>query len=219
MRGAQGLDKNAIDAFIGQIWLMNEVGLTPPHVLAEQIVTLCDLADSTITRLPMIDEYLDGPFWQARPFIGLASRQRPDDEEAQRGWDGEGSALVEEDPHAQPGVGILALITNVHLPLRERWEFHLHDADPFPSIPHGHLHSSARRPEKLDPYRNRIVATGAGTPKYTSEKRDGLRALWNDSRFRELAHESLRFHLSTNEDRFRRIMTARGVQHPMRLPR
>ena len=220
MVGAGKLTQEAIDAFIGQIWLMNDVGFTPPHVLADQIASLGELIGVPVGRHALIDGYLAGPFRHAKPFIELMAEQRPTgDEDAASDWDGEGSALTIEDASEVDASGPLALITNAQLPLRDQWKFHPYDIDPFPSMPHGHLHGSARPAEKLDPYRNRITSSGKKGPRYPSERRIGIRALWNDPEFRRMARENVLFQIDADHLRFQRIMKKRGVRHPLRLPR
>jgi hypothetical protein len=88
------------------------------------------------------------------------------------------------------------------------WEFHLGDADYFPSIPHGH--SKSKKPCKLDAYRGWI---------YKSEKQIGredrckIIALWNDERFRAMAACAIDYYLSTFPNFHWR------VGDPRRLPR
>lgn len=88
------------------------------------------------------------------------------------------------------------------------WEFHKGDADPHPSVPHGHDRANDKR--KLDPYLGYISFLGRQTGRV---KRDSTVALWNDRAFRQFAREALEHFMSARPGwRWR-------VANPMRLPR
>jgi hypothetical protein len=91
-----------------------------------------------------------------------------------------------------------------------KWEFRPQDADPHPSVPHGHWEGRSR--PKLDPYQGWIYE---GKKKQTSrESKDKIKALWNDRIFRKFALDTIRYHLQA--------FPYHGdwrVENPLHLPR
>lgn len=88
------------------------------------------------------------------------------------------------------------------------WEFHKGDADPFPTVPHGH--SLKHRKRKLDPYRGFVYELGKQVDRV---KRDCTVALWNDRMFRRFAREAIEHFVGS------RPGWKWKVREPMRLPR
>lgn len=88
------------------------------------------------------------------------------------------------------------------------WEFHKGDADPNPSVPHGHHVSVQGR--KLDAYTGIVFDNARRTGRVG---RRVIALLWSDDRFRQFAREVLMHFVNTNPHyQFR-------VAHPLRLPR
>lgn len=90
-----------------------------------------------------------------------------------------------------------------------KWEFRPFDADPYPSVPHGHW--EARDRPKLDPYLGWVYDR---TKQVRREPKKKIIALWNDRTFRRFALETIRFHL----EHFPYHKDWR-VENPLRLPR
>ncbi|MGG3797713.1 hypothetical protein [Metabacillus fastidiosus] len=93
-----------------------------------------------------------------------------------------------------------------------KWEFHKGDADPNPSVPHGHsIEERKYHNYKLDSYRGLIYDNnGIYT---TKEKRDFIIDLWNNDKFRDFALQAINhFILNNPKYKFR-------VKNPKVLPR
>jgi hypothetical protein len=88
------------------------------------------------------------------------------------------------------------------------WEFHKGDADPFPTVPHGHFLKHKKK--KLDPYRGFVYELGKQVDRV---RRDCTVALWNDRMFRRFAREAIEHFMGSNP-RWRW-----DVREPRRLPR
>lgn len=90
-----------------------------------------------------------------------------------------------------------------------QWEFRPQDADPYPSVPHGHWRAQPR--PKLDPYQGWVYDLKSPIRREPKKK---IIALWNDSKFRRLARKAIKFHLEH--------FPCHGdwrVKNPLRLPR
>lgn len=96
------------------------------------------------------------------------------------------------------------------------WYFRPTDPDPQPSIPHGHWRNKAQ--PKLDAYRG--VIWQKHPVKSTGQRlsRSQVGALWNDPAFREMARKAV-IHMIDWHPSARGIILARGVAHPLRMPR
>lgn len=90
-----------------------------------------------------------------------------------------------------------------------KWEFRPYDADPYPSVPHGHWEGRSR--PKLDPYQGWVYDR---TEQVRREPKKKIVALWNDRAFRQFALESIRFHLEHFD-----YHGDWRVENPLRLPR
>lgn len=89
-----------------------------------------------------------------------------------------------------------------------KWEFHKTDSDFFPSIPHGH--AIINNKIKLDAYRGYIYNNNFQTDR---EKRQFIIDLWNDSKFRDSARETIIYYLNTFPHYNWRVL------NPLRIPR
>lgn len=89
------------------------------------------------------------------------------------------------------------------------WQFRPLDADPYPSVPHGHWEGRER--PKLDPYQGWVYDR---TRQIRREAKKKIIALWNDRAFRAFALQTIRFHL----EHFPYHGDWR-VENPLRLPR
>lgn len=93
-----------------------------------------------------------------------------------------------------------------------KWKFHKGDADPNPSVPHGHSYQENKYYNcKLDPYRGLIYDYYGQF--LAREDRDFIINLWNDDKFRAFVSEALQHFIATNPTyKFR-------VNSPIVLPR
>jgi hypothetical protein len=128
--------------------------------------------------------------WPIGERAGLESVNGPSDSEV---------TFTDED-----GLGFLHLRVAGNTGL-SKWAFHQADADPFPSIPHGHFQS-----EKLDAYRGWIYRRDKQIGR---EPRCKIIALWNDQKFRAFASVAIGYYQS-HFPYYRW-----GIPDPMRLPR
>jgi hypothetical protein len=71
-----------------------------------------------------------------------------------------------------------------------QWRFHQGDPDPFPSVPHGHSQSDARK--KLHAYRGWIHREDRQIGR---EPRWKIIALWNDEKFRSFASAAIHYYV------------------------
>jgi hypothetical protein len=101
-----------------------------------------------------------------------------------------GESHLEIQVSAEGTTIIMQLIPNSATGLNN-WMFHQADADPFPSIPHGHHFQST---EKLDAYRGHIVQ---GNSAVGREPRWKIVALWNDENFRSFARAAIHWYSAT----------------------
>lgn len=102
--------------------------------------------------------------------------------------------------------GMMHLMVN--LPKNGKWVFHQYDADPFPSVPHGHKNDE--RAIKLHAYQGWIYK---GTKQIDRLSRRSIINLWNDDKFRIMASSSIERFI-TNNPRHKW-----EVRFPLRLPR
>lgn len=140
--------------------------------------------------------------WRIANLILQADGDGPGDQD---GWDDESSfsltapeaETARESTRESKGQNggpddsyILEMVTTVGT---RRWQFHLTDADPWPSVPHGHAVQDGRR--KLDAYQGFTYRNGR------PEGREGRRAiidLWNDRNFRKFARAAIRVYSQRN---------------------
>lgn len=176
---------------------------------------------SRLEALAMLCEPNAGPNTVARRVLAMndfaIEGEWPDDSESQRNalFGGEipeptrtTVQLVRQDWDDDSDDFVLQLIPAGSTGLSS-WIFHQADEDPFPSIPHGHLHGKSQ--PKLNPYTGWIYN---GSQQTSREKRKKIVALWNDSKFRNFAREAIDFYLG----KFPKY-TGWRVPNPRRLPR
>jgi hypothetical protein len=111
-------------------------------------------------------------------------KEQPAGGDERRPTDGNRSQVVwGEDGYGGPI--IIQFIPAVSTGLSD-WQFRKGDPDPFPSVPHGHRIADIRR--KLDPYRGFTYLKGWQDGRVS---RASTIALWNDTAFRQFAHEAI----------------------------
>lgn len=81
-----------------------------------------------------------------------------------------------------------------------QWQFHKGDKDPFPSIPHGHSIKDKKYSNyKLDPFNGHIYDKKNFI---CNEKREFIKDLWNNDKFRKFALQSIN-HFKLNNPNFK----------------
>jgi hypothetical protein len=88
-----------------------------------------------------------------------------------------------------------------------KWKFHSYDADPFPSIPHGHSVNSSH---KLQPYTGKIYKGKVICGQITKKEQERL---WSDPNFIRYVEVAKKHH--GKENAYRRDV----VRHKWRSPR
>jgi hypothetical protein len=93
------------------------------------------------------------------------------------------------------------------------WVFTKADPDPYPSTPHGHLHSQNRTWPKLDPYRGFAFKAKHQEDVSLRMSRKDLKKLWDDMNFRVFCAEHIDWYRATFPYHDFR------VRNPMHFPR
>jgi len=88
-----------------------------------------------------------------------------------------------------------SFMTNASMGFLRKWDFHKGDADPAPSVPHGHHAQHNKR--KLDAYRGYVYFQGEPDGR---ESREAIIRLWNDLGFRDFALEALQHFVTQRPD-------------------
>ncbi|TDR04459.1 hypothetical protein [Paraburkholderia silvatlantica] len=89
----------------------------------------------------------------------------------------------------------MSFMTEARMGFSRKWDFHKGDADPDPSVPHGHHTQDDRR--KLHAYRGFIYFQGEPDGR---ESREAIIRLWNDAKFREFAFEAIKHFVNERPD-------------------
>ncbi|MEQ8708992.1 MAG: hypothetical protein RIC36_08370 [Rhodospirillales bacterium] len=71
------------------------------------------------------------------------------------------------------------------------WIFTKADPDPYPSTPHGHWQNQNQKWPKLDPYNGRVFDEKHKENKSKRLKKDELKKLWNDQKFKDFCRDYL----------------------------
>lgn len=98
------------------------------------------------------------------------------------------------------------------------WEFYNRDADPHPSVPHGHgIQMTSLR---LDPFNRKMFEKNHGLIHIGFEDRKFIIALWNDRNFRNYALRAITDFINSGIVGLNYNWTGiRGISNPYRLPR
>jgi hypothetical protein len=154
-------------------------------------------------RLESFRSLIDGEAWPSQRALPLGNREQW--YSAEPSAEGRGGSLERGRPREPPP---FLYWTCSHIRGMSEWVCHKGDADPFPSVPHGH--HVKRRPRKLDVYRGWIFDNGVSAGRL---RRDHIVNLWNDGSFRSFAREALQHFIRANPKyQF-------PVRDPLRLPR
>ena len=99
-----------------------------------------------------------------------------------------------------------------------KWEFYESDADPYPSVPHGHGIQETKL--RLDPYRRIIFKKQKSLEKINYEDKKFIKALWNDDNFRDYARRAINNFISSGKvGKNYNWKGIRGILNPLRLPK
>ena len=99
-----------------------------------------------------------------------------------------------------------------------KWEFYDKDADPHPSVPHGHGIEETKF--RLDPYRRIIYEKQNGLNQIDLEQKKFMKALWNNDDFRDYALKAIKNFISSGVvGQNYNWYNIRGIKNPLRLPR
>ncbi|WP_157691549.1 hypothetical protein [Noviherbaspirillum autotrophicum] len=88
-----------------------------------------------------------------------------------------------------------SFMTNASMGFSRKWDFHKGDADPDPSVPHGHHAKHNKR--KLHAYRGYVYFQGEPDGR---EPREAMIRLWNNPDFRDFACEAIMHFVSERPD-------------------
>lgn len=224
------LDDEGFDAFVG-LGIEPAGLLTASHVVFERLETLAKLVKPGSFHHEVVRNY----FYRIDE-TGYASTRRRHHAWEEEPWESSESIHGEEleiecvrgveservGRPAKNGIPLDNEPTIMQLVisgagLSRVWTFHKTDADPYPSVPHGHdgPGHNARSYPKLDPYRGLIIDKAKLV---TKERRKAIIALWNQPEFREFAHQAVSFKLEEDPTFRSRLLSDRGVRYPLRFP-
>lgn len=90
-----------------------------------------------------------------------------------------------------------------------KWEFHEHDDDPFPSVPHAHWERKDR--PKLDPYTGRAYMYLNKEDTSKRLKRKQRIELWNNVKFREFVLRALDWYMLSHQHNISHLPLIRNL--------
>lgn len=123
-----------------------------------------------------------------------------------------GTPAQPPQPTSPDDVLLSLIVDKAALKSKYAWTFHLTDAGPYPSVPHGH----SGRSLKLNAYTGHTYQErGTSTER---ESRQVTARLWNSEKFRQHAAKSISFTLEHDPTWRSRVRTERGTLHSERLP-
>lgn len=108
-----------------------------------------------------------------------------------RGFEGDDIRSQEADDQSS----IFYFVSKSTMGFSRKWVFHKGDADPDPSVPHGHDYNDDRR--KLHAYRGFVYFQGEPDGR---EPRDAIVRLWNNPGFRIFAYEAIKHFVNARPD-------------------
>ena len=204
------MKEKAANDFIFLTDLSYEYGLIDRVVYVERMASLYDLTDVE----PEIIKHILPPYGQSA-YNSLIENVDEQDFENQGEFEG---PFGEIEEMTSPNNSILKLYKTNNSGKECRWEFYEKDADPHPSVPHGHgiIKTSLR----LDPYRRKIFKKQNRLKEINPESKKFIKALWNDDDFRDYALRAIRnFITSGTVGKNYNWQGIRGINNPYRLPR
>jgi hypothetical protein len=151
----------------------------------------------------------------ARGFYNALTENNIENSENQNEYEGEFGTIIRKQKDDN---NILQLYQTTQKGKECRWEFYEKDADPHPSVPHGH--GIQKTLLRLDPYRRTMYKKQNGLNIIGFEKKKFIKSLWNDNNFRDYALRAIKnFIASGIVGRNYNWHGIRGIRNPHRLPR
>lgn len=206
------LDRKAAETFFSAVFNSYNVGLIGHIELCHYLNELLDLIDRETIFAEEIKRIIYCHWGE--PFSDESEQTRDVPTELKvtllhPDLDKKGSStLYEQDLFEKKSLSI-EFISSVNG--MNKWEFHAYDADPFPSVPHGHWKDKGKF--KLNPYSGRAYDTHNDEDTRKRLSRSERIALWNDAKFRRFALNAISWY-TTEYPKY-----DFGIPHPFRLPR
>lgn len=94
-----------------------------------------------------------------------------------------------------------------------KWYFTKSDPDPYPSTPHGHLHSPNKPWPKLNPYTGRAFKEKHQEDSSLRLPKHKMRLLWRDPKFQSFCRDHIIWYIEEHPHH------SFPVRYPLRLPR
>jgi hypothetical protein len=204
------MKKKAENDFILLTDLSYKYGLIDKLVYIERMACLYDLTDIE----PEIIKHILPPYGQS-VYNSLVENVDEQNFENQGEFEEKFGAIEEI---TNPDSTILQLYRTNNSGKECRWEFYEKDADPHPSVPHGH--GIQKTNLRLDPYRRKIFKKQNGLTEIGLEEKKFIKALWNDDDFRDYTLRALKnFITSGTVGQNYNWYGIREINSPYRLPR
>lgn len=171
----QRLNRSAAEAYVWTSWILWTCGSIPTDVFRERIRFVFEEAGDEGLRT-----------WAFELFREVDGEEG-DDIWPRQNDEGETGATMSSGID-EPVDPFFQLILNVAG--HGQWDFHQYDADPYPSVPHGHEQSGKR---KLDAYLGFMYLRGAECGRVS---RVCIVSLWNDAKFRDFAYRAVSWYMA-----------------------
>ena len=203
------MTSRAINDFIFFCDLSFDYGLIDIETYQFRQISLYDLMDVDRNVInDLVPSYIVEEFYKGQ--------EVEDTNERQKSFDGQiGNISTTKDSNDN----VLYLYKTTNKGKHCNWVFHEIDADPRPSVPHGHGVEVGYY--KLDPYCRFIYNVKQGLDKWVDrEDKKYIKALWNDNEFRRWALWTIKeFMNSGRVGRNYNWLGIRGIVNPEKLPR
>jgi len=205
------MNEKAANDFIFLTDLSYDYGLIDKTIYIERMVNLYELTDVDPEFIKDIIPTYGQSFYSF-----LVENYDRDDNENQDHYE-EGSFGVTEQRTMLDNT-VLKLYKTNSSGKECQWEFYKKDADPHPSVPHGHGVQKTKL--RLDPYKGIIYEKQNRLNCFGVEKKKFIKVLWNDDNFRDYALRAIRnFITSGVVGENYNWYGIRGIKNPYRLPR
>ncbi len=186
-----------------------DYGLIDQIVYFERMATLYELLDAD----PDVVRNILPPVAQGHYNKLIENPERED--AGNNSLEGEFGEIVSKN---NPDNTLLQLYTTNNSGNHCRWEFYDRDADPYPSVPHGH--GIQKTSLRLDPYRRIIFEKHNGLKQLGFENKKFIKFLWNDNNFRKYALQAIHEFIGSGIVGKRyNWLGIRGIANPYKLPK
>lgn len=204
------MKEEAVNDFIFYSDISYQYGLIDIFTYQERMICLYDLLEvepqiiNSIFPSAIIEKF----------YSFQESEKRLDDEKDYVAGDGFGEIQKGKANHDH----LMELYVTKQAGEHCQWEFYDNDADPHPSVPHGH--GIQKTQLRLDPYTRAILEKQKGLREIGREKKKYIRQLWNDQKFRDYALMAIRnFINSGSVGKHYNWRGIRGISNPSCLPK